>query len=565
MLGNKQNLLIFLSAFSLFLISAIYLTYPLIFHLTNFATGYGDELLIAWIQNHTIYSLFHSPTQLFNGNIFYPYLNTMAYSDIFLASSILSAPLILIFKEPIVAVNFTLISSLIMLGFSIFLLAYYLTKNYLASLIAGLMVVFSPAVLDKKVHLQILSVFWVPLSILFFLHFFKTKKSRWLALSMIFFVIQTSNSFLPGYFLIFFFSIYAISTFLKKGANIALLFQKKNLFIFLVSFLVLLPLVIPYFKVSKEFNYTRDIRDSIHFALQPEDFLVTSSDSRMQNVLPQSFRVDKFHNGEIKPGFLGLVFSILSIASLIYFIKKRKRDLASISFFATGLLGLVTSLGPAMHLARQTIHHPFLIPLPYALFYYILPGFSGFRNSARWEVLFILCFAPLIAFMLAELFKKIGKEKSLIVSFFMILAIVLEFNYPLNFYKVPQISKFPEVYSFLKENPKPAIFIPVCNWNDKCGSEEFLRVYYSDQDFPQMVNGTSGFSPPAWQNEIQTINNNFPSSLSLNLIKQTGAKYIIFEKSTWDKYFKFDPLPSLESNKNLKLIRKFDNTYVFEL
>jgi len=565
MLGNKKKLLVFLSAFFIFLISAIYLTYPLIFHLTNFTTGYGDEFLIAWIQNHTIYSLFHSPTQLFNGNIFYPFSNTMAYSDIFLSSSILSAPLIIIFKEPIVAVNFTLISSLIMLGFSIFLLAYYLKKNYLASLIAGLMVVFSPAVLDKKVHLQILSVFWVPLSILFFLHFFKTKKSRWLALSMIFFVIQTSNSFLPGYFLIFFFLIYVIFTFFKKRENIALLFQKKNLFILLISLLVLLPLVIPYFKVSKEFNYTRDIRDSIHFALQPEDFLVTSSDSRMQNILPQGFRVDKFHNGEIKPGFLGLVFSILSIASLIYFIKKRKKDLTLISLFVTGILGLVTSLGPAMHLARQTIHHPFLIPLPYALFYYILPGFSGFRNSARWEVLFILCFAPLIAVMLAALFKKIGKEKSLIVSFFIILGIVLEFNYPLNFYNVPQISKFPEVYSFLKENPKPAIFIPVCNWNDKCGSEEFLRVYYSDQGFPQMVNGTSGFSPPAWQNEIQTINNNFPSSLSLNLIKQTGAKYIIFEKSTWDKYFKFDPLPSLESNKNLKLIRKFDNTYVFEL
>lgn len=561
----KNAPIVIISTFLIFLALAVYLTYPLIFHLSDLTTGFGDELQIAWVQNHAIFSLLHNPLGLFNGNIFFPYQNTIVYSHLFLTSSILSVIPVYLFKEPITAVNFTIFSSLLLLGFSVFLLSYYLTKNFLASLISGLLVVFSSAVLDKKSPLEVLAVEWIPLSILFFINFLRTKHSRWFALSMAFFVIQTANSFEPGYFLIFFFSVFIVILFLRERKQIRLFFRKNNLAIILVSFTILVPLVFPYLEVSKEFNYKRDIRDSIHFALQPEDFLVAGLDSRMKNILPQSLRVDKFNNGEIKPGFLGLTFSFLAIASLLYFLKKKKKSFVELSLLITGILGLITSLGPALHWGRATIHHPFLIPLPYALFYYLLPGFSGFRNSARWEMLFILCFAVLIAIMLSQILKKISPTRRLLVYFLIGAGILWEFNFPMRFYKIPQTTQFPKVYSFLSGRVGASIFIPVCNWNDKCGSEEFLRVYYSDQGFPQMVNGTSGFSPPAWQKEIQAINNNFPDSSSLNLVKRTGAKYIVFEKITWDKYFKSDPLPALESNRNLKLIKKFDNTYVFEL
>src|SRR3990172_8998058 len=151
MFSNKKNfVLILFSAFLIFLVSAIYITYPLIFHLSEYVTGYGDEFLIAFIQNHVINSISTSPLNLFSGNIFYPYQNSMVYSDIFLTSSLLSAIPVYLFKEPITAVNFTLISSLVLLGFSVFLLSYSLTKNFLASLLSGLLVVFSPAVIDKK-------------------------------------------------------------------------------------------------------------------------------------------------------------------------------------------------------------------------------------------------------------------------------------------------------------------------------------------------------------------------------------------------------------------------------
>jgi len=166
-----------LLAFIFFLISGLYITYPLIFHLTNMLPGLGDELLIAWIMNWNIHSFQGDISSIFNANIFHPYTNSLAFSDTFFTSSLLSFIPVKLLGEPIVAFNITLIFSLIFLGMSVYLLTFYLTKNFLPSLISGLLVVFSPAVLDKTTHLQVLTIFFVPLSILCFLKFLDNKKT----------------------------------------------------------------------------------------------------------------------------------------------------------------------------------------------------------------------------------------------------------------------------------------------------------------------------------------------------------------------------------------------------
>src|SRR3990167_9387968 len=170
---KKRQLVYGISSFLIFLIASVYITFPLVFHLGDLVTGLGDELVIAWIQNWVIHSLTTNPFSLFEANIYYPYHNSLAFSDLFLTSSILSLIPLKIIGEPIATVNFTLISSLVMLGFFTYLLIYYLTKDFCISVLGGMLIIFSPAVLDKVVHLQILSIQWVPLSILFFIIFIR--------------------------------------------------------------------------------------------------------------------------------------------------------------------------------------------------------------------------------------------------------------------------------------------------------------------------------------------------------------------------------------------------------
>jgi hypothetical protein len=394
----------------LFFVLACYITFPLIFKITSLATGYSDELFIAWNHAWNIHVFFTNPSSIlniFNAPLFFPYKNALAYSDVYFTNSLLLGLPVLLLKEPIVANNLTIILSLTFLGFFTYLLSFYLTKDYITSFIAGLLVQFCPVMLTEFVHIQILASYLVPLSIIFLLEFFKTRKTIFCALFLFIFILQMYNSFLPGYF-IFFTGLILIFFYTLSHKNFKWIFTKKNIALGLSAFILCLPVIIPYFAVSRQFNYVRDIRETIHFALQPEDLLTTIPEDRFQPLISKiPVNLNLPQNAEIKPGFIGLPFLVLLIISLIYFAKKSlKKDFAIWGILVSACLGLLLSLGPFLHWQRLTIHHPFPIPLPYALFYYLVPGFQGIRDSARWEMLFILFSAVFVGFVLHAFFKK---------------------------------------------------------------------------------------------------------------------------------------------------------------
>lgn len=565
---------IFISLFIFFFL-AIYITFPLIFHLGDLVTGFGDELIIAWIQNWTIHALFTNPFGLFNANLFYPYNNTLSYSDLHLTSSLLSAIPLYFMKEPIATFNFTVLSSITLVPFSIFLLSLYLTKNYLASFLSGVLVQFAPAFLDKKVHVQILALQWIPLSVLFFILFQKSKHTRYLVLSMFFFLLQTFNSFMPGYFLVLFYIIYVCFVYFRDKNFLIIFLKKRNLAVLFTTGLLLIPVVIPYYMTSVKYHASRNIRDAIHFAIQPEDLLYPNEHTRLQSYLLALPFNQHSQNGEFKPGYLGLVFTLLTIIVISYFIKNIKKKDFFIKFFVTtSLAGLILSFGPALHLGRQTIHIPFPIPLPYALFYYILPGFQGFRNSARFEMMFILFIAVAIALLLTKLLKRYSFSVRCLICLVLILAVIIEYNYPMKFQQVPQKKEFPEIYNWLNTTPKnsSSIIMPIYNWYMYGSSEEFIRDYYSTVNWRRTVNGASGYAPPQWENLVAKLRDRFPDKDSLKNLKDLGINYIIVDKAAYDKEFKIKKqhvdggyvVNNLKKTNSLRFLRSFKNYYVFE-
>ena len=582
----KKYLLGHLLVFILFFLAACFITYPLIFNLGKITTGYGDELLIAWISNWNIHKLFENPLgfiNLFNTNSFFPYLNTLAYSETFITSSLISFLPLLIFKESIVANNFTIISSILLLGFGSYLLTFYITRNYLLSFLSGILIQFSPVTLDKIVHLQVLAIYFLPFSIYFFLNFLRIKKFIYYLLFLFMLLLQVYNSFMPGYFIIFSSLIICFFFIAENKKRINLFKSKKIIISSLVLILLTIPIILPYYKVSDEFKYVRDIREAIHLSLQPEDFLSTNSYSRLNEIFASfSFNQCSHVNCEVKPGFLGSIFSVLAIFSSIYLFFNWKRQKYIIkSLFTTAILGLILSLGPFLHLARYTIHNPFPIPLPYALFYYTLPGFNGFRNSSRFEMLFLILMAILISYVLIIVFKKISKIKFFILYILLCLGIILEFNFPITFYPIKQINDFPKVYSWLNSVPKQTVIIemPIFTWNMlPYVLTENWRLYYSTANYRNRVNGASGFTPEPWKNfAIKTLEQ-FPSDKSIFEIKKRGVNLIIIHQKEYDLLYKNNftvndkkiddgttIINLLKSNSNLQLIKIFEDAYVFKI
>src|SRR5689334_2071786 len=179
--------------FFYFFLIACYITYPLIFHITNFATGTIDELYITWILNWNIHALSTNIFSLFNGNIYYPYHFSLAFSDLHLTSSLLAFLLIKIFHQPLISYNMNFILLFCLLVFCTYLLVYYFSKSIPSSILAGTVFGFSTSFLLKLGHLQLLTIYWIPLSLLAFAHYLKTKKYKYFLLTVLFFYLQFLN------------------------------------------------------------------------------------------------------------------------------------------------------------------------------------------------------------------------------------------------------------------------------------------------------------------------------------------------------------------------------------
>lgn len=582
MLG-KKSFIFYTIAFILYTFAALFVTYPLILHLGNFTTGYGDELFIAWTQNWIMHSVLTGNIGgVFNANLYYPFANTLAYSDLHLVSALLSIIPTQLINEPIVSVNTTLISSLVFLGFSVYLLVYYLTRDFYASLLSGALILFSPAISGYYVHVQMLAVEWIPISLLFFIIFIKTGRSRFLFLSLLFFILQTYNSFLPGYFIMFSYLSISIWAFIADRYKLKRYCTINNLFIVLGAFLLLLPIILPYLQVAREFHYARDIRDSIHFSLQPEDLLYASAFSRFQGVL-NALPFNRFsENGEFAGGFVGLLFSLLIIFTLFrWFRFFKKNNVVINSFVSTALFSLLLSFGPVLHLGRHTVHIPYPVPLPYFLFYYLAPGFTGFRTPLRWEMLFMICMAVVVAMVTHTITKKWATLPA--IFFYIVLITVIFFEYvpSLHFVPIDSLSKFPSVYRWLaKTSPDAKIIeMPIYNWNTfPFASIEQMRDYYSIANFRRTVNGASGFSPPPWQRFVVEMLEDFPNTTTITELQKLHITYIIVHKNEYDAMSKVHytvngktvkdgeaVLTFLNKKTSLHLIKHFQNDFVYKL
>jgi hypothetical protein len=384
---------------------------------------------------------------------------------------------------------------------------------------------------------------------------------------------------MPGYFIAIGYAMTFLTVFF---VNRKLFFQSvtaRTLLVFFGTGVLLLPVILPYIHVSKEFGYVRDIRDTIHFALQPEDLYFPSSATRLEPLL-RSISISS-SVGENKVGYLGGVFSILTVISLVVFFRIKKKSYYLTSLFLTGIVGLVLSFGPFLHLGRQTIHHPFPIPLPYLFFYYVVPGFKAFRASARFEILFLLCFASVAGIILHMFLKNLITWKKIGIVFTLLFFIFLEFHPPYLYVSIPQTSQFPPVHTYLASLPKNSAVIemPIYTWNmQPYASTEYLRQYYSTMDFQKRVNGTSGYSPLVWEAMARRMLFQFPEQPAISEMKKIGAKYIIVHALEYTTLYNTNALidghtfptgsaviETLNKNKTLRFVKSFGSDYVYEI
>ncbi len=436
----------------LLILLALIFTWPLVLNLNTLILNKQDGLLITWILNWNISHPFD-----YNTNIFYPFKNTLAFSEVMFPLAFLTAIPVKIFQEPLLAYNLSFLLALVLTPLSMYLLL----KNVLIALIFT----YSPIFLGYTAHLQLLN-FWPVILAIYFL----INKKFWLF--AIFVPIAATTSVLFTYFLLL---VTITQSILTKNL--------KSILYFGVGGVLFLPFLLPYFSVSREFHYVRPLTDAIHNSL-----------------------------------YIPILFFILLVP--LIFAKPRLFPVIAISSF-------ILALGPALHLVKDTVHIGPIpaIPLPYTIFYYLLPGFSGLRTPSRWIIL---------AFFALCVFFSIKIKRPLFYVFILLIFIVT--RTPFKYQEVPKLREFPPEQVWLKNNfaGAPTIQFPIYGWWNEPGvTEETLRMYYSTIHWHPMYNGYSGFSPKDWEEKVIWLQKEFPSPQAVEYLKGLKIKLILVPKN-WE-------------------------------
>ncbi len=529
----KKHLL----AFVVFLATAVVITRPLIFHLTSAIIDPTDGLLLTWIMNWNIHVISGGPLawiNFSNANIFFPYSHTLAFSDYHLPGSILALPFVLFFGQPLLAFNINFLLGFALTGFGLYLLILHITKNNQAAFLAGFVGTFSLLHLNYAPHLQLLNLWPVFLATLFLL-----RKQYWRYI--FFFVASVTTTPLFLYFLLLITSVFLIAEKVDHKRRI------KALFIALILNSLFL---IPFWLVSREFHYTRPITDAINFSLNWQDLFTVGSMSKLSILFPTI--------PDTTPGFLGVTMTFLIGFFLIqrFILKKLEEENGQIiiAFSIIGFVAFILSFGPVFHIFRHTAHVGPLpgIPMPYLIFYYLLPGFAGFRTASRWLILagFSFLIAVVVYF-----------SKRITFGWVIVFCVITfwEIRTPMMLFAVPSRQEFPQAQVWLKNNfvGDPIIEFPINAWFNQPGvQKETLKMYYSTIHWHPMFNGYSGFSPTEWENRVKYLQKEFPSSDSLALLAKLKLKLILVP-SPWKA--------RISAFSEVKLIKEFPDTAIYQI
>lgn len=489
----------------------------------------NEDILMVWILNQTIEKIPGNLANIFQGNIFYPYQNVMAYSDLLIPSAFLSSIPVKITAQPLLAYNLTLILGQILTMLVVYLWWKELTGKTWPAVLGSIALGLSQIRLHYFVHLQMWVMQWFLISVWMIWKYRKTEQVKYLFVAGLFFAVQVWESLLPAMWIIFVGAILLypkINSLRNQIKSVLLIAGMVGILIF--------PVARVYWKVSNEFGFTRNIREAAHFSMSVED-------------LGRQF---------LSPG----LFILTGLTLYAIGRKNLKKEKELHWLIPVAILGLIMALGPVLKVNGATFKISDIpIPLPYAITHYVIPGFGAFRTPSRWIWLFAFASSGIISLGFSKLKDNSAK---LILPLAFILAIVGGSRI-LTSIPMPARSEYPEVYKWLKNQEGDAILeLPVYTWGDgELHTQELYRMLYSLEHGKNLINGRSGFIPPQRDLLFADLIRHFPSRDLDERLMSLGVDYIIIHKDQYSQ----SKLQEIEIWGTHKLLREDSKTVVYTL
>jgi hypothetical protein len=303
----------FLALF-LYSVLTLIMTYPAIFRLKVAIIGdYVDSFLNTWILAWGVRNILGGNwSSLFEANIFYPYKNTLAYSEHLLGEALTAVPIQLVFHDPLVTFNISVLIGFVLTALGMYLLVWYLTRNGYAAFFSGLLFSFFPWRIAHIAHLQLLSAQWLPLTFLFLHKTVKSFSYRNLFGAAFFYILAFYSCGYYGLFLTLYVVVFMVLA-LQEGWEDRYRLTGRFTLFFLFSLLIILPVYLPYLKLKMDFGFVRPLGEVVFFSADFVSFLSIPLQNHLWGKILESFVKPE---GELFMGLVAFFAALTGIWSL---------------------------------------------------------------------------------------------------------------------------------------------------------------------------------------------------------------------------------------------------------
>ena len=475
-------------ALVLFSLASLVYTYPLILDPSRAnRLDSPDALLNTWVLSWDLYQLGKDPLHVFDANIFFPEEGTLAYSENLLSAAVFAAPVALFTDNPTLLFNAAWLGAIVTTAFAAFLLAYDLTSNRFAALLAALVFTYGPYRWAHVPHLQLQLAFGIPLSLYLVRRVASRNGLRWIVALALTLPATFGSSV---YYFVYaataapFVGLFAIAALARgdRAPAVARLVSAGTL-----GALLTLPLAWPYLEKLQS-GSVRSLEAAARFSAGPLDY--ASSFSPVHFWLPKA-------SEPLFAGFVALGLALVAIATAR---SKRERW----CWLAVALVGFVLSLGPKAGL--------------FTLLYETLAPYRALRVPSRAGVLFLLGVA-----MLAALGAACVKSRALKSLLFVVAALEC-FGGPLPLSM--DVPATPPIYTAVQSLDEVGALIELPMPPPEHFQDNALYVYRSIFHRRALVNGYSGFVPESYKQSFRRVMRGNLSQ-GLESLSEDGVRFVL--------------------------------------
>jgi hypothetical protein len=468
----------------------------------------GDAQLNEWILAWVAHQLPRHPLQLFQGNIFYPAKDVLAFSEPLIVPALMVAPALWLGASPVLAINLAMLIGFALTALGTYALVFSWTRDRLAALTAGSLFAFNAHTLTRLPHVQAMHAYGMPLSLLLADRLIGQPRP---VTAVLLGACMAMMAYTSGYFVVFATVMIAVVLIVRISDGIRSLQVAAMFGLAAITAAVLaLPLLIPYRRVAIEQHMVRPLAEAGLYSATLIGYLAAPGRVHFGTWSSGFFAnpVDSF--------FPGAIAVLLSLAAIWHAIRRRDEPARVAMVFAIGFIGLLLSLGPKTPL--------------YAWLYTVFPPMQGLRAAARFGGLFLLAIALLAGIGLARLRQGLNRRWATAAAIAAVFLVNLEaLRAPFEYRRWRGI---PEIYRLLASEPGKVVLAEMPFYPPHAVFENAEYVVNSTAHWRPLMNGYSGYTPVTYV-DAASLMWYFPDARAFPPMNANGVTHIMVHPHRW--------------------------------